>query len=67
MINIINQIKGGETMGFTPKTPDYVGSGISIWNAIDKNGKPYLKIKVLGGNAINCFKYEPKAKEEQKQ
>ena len=49
-------------MAFEPKQPDYVGSGISIWKAIDKNGKPYLKIKVLGGSVINCFKNEPKEK-----
>ena len=45
-------------MGFEPTKPSYSGDGISIWNATDKNGKEYLKVKVLGGNAINCFRVE---------
>lgn len=47
-------------MAFKPTIPAYSGSGISIWNAEDKNGKKYLKIKVLRGNVINCFKVEEK-------
>jgi len=59
-----HQWKGGETnMGFEPTTPDYSGDGIAIWNAKDKNNKPYLKIKVLGGKCINCFKVEIKKDE----
>ena len=65
MINKSNkQLKGGiETMGFNPTTPAYSGDGIAIWNATDKNGKPFLKVKVLGGSCINCFKVEPKKEE----
>ncbi len=47
-------------MGFEPTQPAYSGDGIAIWNATDKNGKPYLKVKVLGGSSINCFKVEDK-------
>lgn len=56
---IQNNYKGGiKKMGFEPTKPSYSGDGISIWNATDKNGKEYLKVKVLGGNAINCFRVE---------
>lgn len=59
------ELKGGETkMPFTPTKPDYSGDGIAIWKAVDKNGKPYLKVKVLQGKTINCFHVEPKKKEE---
>ncbi len=47
-------------MTFEPQTPAYSGDGIAIWNATDKNGKPYLKVKVLGGSSINCFQVEEK-------
>ncbi len=49
---------------FTPEPPAYAGNGIAIWKAEDKNGKTYLKVSVLGGKAIPCFKVEPKLKEE---
>ena len=45
-------------MGFEPTIPAYSGSGIAIWNATDKNGKAYFKVKVLGGNCVNVFKVE---------
>lgn len=45
---------------FTPSPPDFKGDGIAIWKAADKNGKLYLKVSVLGGKAVNCFKNEPK-------
>ena len=51
-------------MGFEPTKPYYVGSGIAIWKAKDKNNKEYLKVKVLGGSVINCFKVEEKIIEE---
>jgi len=51
-------------MGFEKSQPAYSGDGIAIWNAIDKNNKPYFKVKVLGGSVINCFKVEVKKKEE---
>ena len=49
-----------ETMAFEPTQPAYSGNGVAIWEAKDKNGKAYLKVKVLGGATINCFKVEPK-------
>ena len=45
---------------FKPKAPDYSGDGIAIWKDTDKNGKPYLKVTVLRGKPIACFKVEPK-------
>jgi len=48
---------------FVPKAPDYSGDGVAVWKALDKNNKPFLKVSVLGGKAINCFKVEPKQKQ----
>ena len=45
---------------FEPTKPAYSGNGVAIWNATDKNGKPYLKVTVLGGKAINCFSTDEK-------
>ena len=62
---IQKQMKGGKTkMSFTPTKPDYSGDGIAIWKAVDKNGKPYLKVKVLQGKTINCFEVERQEEEE---
>lgn len=47
---------------FVPKIPDYRGDGIAIWKAEDKNKNTYLKVKVLGGPIVNCFKFVPKEK-----
>ena len=47
-------------MGFEPTKPYWSGDGIGIWKATDKNGKAFLKVKVLGGKSINCFKVEEK-------
>ena len=48
-------------MAFEKQQPNYSGDGIAIWNATDKNGKGYLKVKVLGSPTnINCFQVEPK-------
>ena len=52
-----------EKTAFEPQAPAYKGSGVDIWTATDKNGKTYLKVCVLGGKAVNCFKNEPKPKE----
>lgn len=49
---------------FVPRAPDFQGNGVSIWKATDKNNNTYLKVAVLGGKAINCFKYEPKTKQQ---
>ena len=45
---------------FKPTKPAYSGDGVAIWKAVDKNGKTFLKVAVLGGKAINCFKVEEK-------
>ena len=50
-------------MTFEPSAPAYSGDGIAIWKAVDKNNKPYFKVKVLGGKAINCFQVEEKKEE----
>lgn len=47
---------------FTPRAPDFAGDGVAIWKAEDKNGKVFLRVVVLGGKPINCFKVEPKEK-----
>jgi hypothetical protein len=58
-------IKKGETLKmeetFTPTKPVYSGDGAAIWEAKDKNGKTYLKVKKPEwSKAINCFKVEEK-------
>ncbi len=65
MINKFNtELKGGlNKMGFTPTKPKYEGSGIAIWEALDKNGKLYFKVKVLNGTSINCFELKEKPAE----
>jgi len=50
---------------FKPRVPDYSGDGIAIWKAYDVNGKTYLKVSVLGGKSVACFKVEPKPKKEE--
>lgn len=45
---------------FVPKAPDYKGEGIAVWEQTDKNGKVYLKVRILGNITLNAFKYEPK-------
>lgn len=44
---------------FKATPPDYRGEGVAVWKRTDKNGKLYLKIKVLGNITLNAFKYEP--------
>ena len=65
MTNKLNhELKGGNrNMTFEPSAPAYSGDGIAIWKAVDKNNKPYFKVKVLGGKAINCFQVEEKKEE----
>ena len=58
-INSIQSQGGKNKMTFTPTEPDYSGDGVAIWKAVDKNGKSYLKVKVLGHN-VNCFSVEKK-------
>jgi len=53
----------GEEEKFVPRAPDYSGDGVSIWKGTDKNGKTFLKVSVLGGKSIPCFKVEPKIQE----
>ena len=51
-------------MGFTAVQPSYSGDGISIWEGIiengDNKGQTYLKVTVLGGKSIACFKVNKK-------
>ena len=49
---------------FIPRSPDFKGDGIAIWTAKDKNGLTYLKVSVLGGKAVPCWKYVPKPVEK---
>jgi hypothetical protein len=37
------------------KKPDYKGDGIAVWVNKDKNGKPYLSVKLVGHTAINAW------------
>lgn len=43
--------------------PQYTGDGVAVWINNDKNGKPYLSIKLAGHNVVNAFKYVPKVEE----
>lgn len=45
---------------FVPKAPDFRGDGIAIWLAEDKNGNDFLRVSVLGGKSVACFKVVPK-------
>jgi len=44
------------------KSPDYKNEGVAIWVNQDKNGNPYLSVKILGSITVNCFKNEPRPK-----
>lgn len=47
---------------FEARSPDYKGSGISVWVDKDKDGKPLLKIKKdEWAKTLVAFKFEPKA------
>ncbi len=52
---------------FKPTAPDYAGDGFSIWKAVDKNGKTFLKLKnkMFKDITFNCFKLETKEKKEE--
>lgn len=45
------------------KPPAYSGDGVAVWPHVDKNGKTYLRVKVLG-HYVNCWKVEPKEQKE---
>ena len=45
---------------FKPVAPAYRGNGVSVWPATDKNGKSFLRVKVLG-HSVPCFKVGEKA------
>jgi len=55
-----------EEVKFKPTIPYFKGDGVAIWKATDKNGQLYLRVSVLGGKAVNCFKFEPKPKSSPK-
>ena len=40
--------------------PTYKADGVAVWVNTDKNGKPYLAIKVVGMNTIHAFANTPK-------
>ena len=46
----------------TGKLPAYTGDGVAVWINVDKNGKKYLSIKLVGHTPVNAFKNEPKPK-----
>lgn len=46
---------------FKARGPDYKGDGLAVW-VEEFEGKPVLKVSVLGGKAVWCFKNEPKSK-----
>ena len=61
---IHTELQGGKTkMAFKPIKPNYSGDGVAIWNGVDKNGKHFLKVQVLKGKTINCFRVEEIKKE----
>ena len=46
----------------TGKIPEFTGDGVAVWINVDKNGKKYLSIKLVGHTPVNAFKNEPKPK-----
>ncbi len=54
-------------MVFKPEKPRFVGSGVSIWVVKDKNGKEFMKVKILNSCIVNCFLNEEKESEEVKE
>jgi len=49
-----------EEKNWTPRAPNYSGSGVAIWKAVDRQGTVYLNVSVLGGKPVKCFKVPPK-------
>lgn len=41
-----------ESTGVKPK---YKGDGVAVWENTDKNGNPYLSIKILGSVIVKAF------------
>lgn len=44
----------------TGRKPDYKSDGVAVWVFQDKNGNPYLSIKVVGHDYVKAFKNIPK-------
>jgi len=44
---------------FVGTAPTYKGNGVDIWEAKDKKGRDYLRVKVLG-HTVACFRNEKK-------
>ena len=40
---------------FEAQPPKYKGDGISIWDAKDKNGNDFFRVKVLNGPSVAVF------------
>lgn len=57
------QQQQAEGKEFKARAPEYKNDGVGVWSEKDKNGKPYLRIKIVGHETILAFKYEPKARE----
>lgn len=45
------------------RRPDYSGDGVAVWKKLDKNGKEYLSVKVLG-HYVNCFQVTQSTEEK---
>ena len=37
------------------RRPDFKGDGVAVWTHTDKNGKPYLAIKILNSLTVRAF------------
>ncbi len=48
----------------TQSSPNYTSQGIAVWENLDKNGKKYLNIKIVGHSPMRAFEYTPQTKEE---
>lgn len=46
------------------RSPDFSGDGVAVWVNQDKNGKPYVSVRLVGHNVINAFKNEPKSEDK---
>jgi len=47
---------------FKPEPPKYKGDGVAVWVSNDKDGIPFLTIKVLNSITLKAFKNETKIK-----
>jgi len=45
---------------FVGKSPEFRSDGVAVWQNIDKNGKAYLAIKIVGMDTIYAYAFEKK-------